>query len=132
MLIGPCFDSNGKLRGVIQLVNKFRSEPISFRDEKEFSQLLPSVAEMIKQADEVKYVGDISANLNLCLAQSKESILNSSKIFEERNMAGIHAAMQHVLNRVDAFSKQKQANTIKENLLSQHIFSTIRDDSVAR
>jgi hypothetical protein len=51
------------------------------------------VAEMIKQADEVKYVGDISSNVNLSLAQSRESILNSTKMFEERNMAGIHAAM---------------------------------------
>ena len=29
-LIGPCFDSTGQLRGVIQLVNKYGSEPITY------------------------------------------------------------------------------------------------------
>jgi hypothetical protein len=37
MIIGPCFDSNRNLRGLIQLVNKLGSDPISFRDEREFS-----------------------------------------------------------------------------------------------
>jgi len=33
---------------------------------------------------------------------------------------------------VDNFAKQKQANTIKENLLSQQLFNSIRDDEVKR
>ena len=48
---------------------------------------------MIKQADEVKYVGDVSANVRLCLTTSKDSIHESTKLFEEKNMAPIHAAL---------------------------------------
>lgn len=58
-MIGPCFDSDGKLRGIVHLLNKKNGVPISFQDEREFSNLLHSVAEMIKQADDVKYVRDV-------------------------------------------------------------------------
>ena len=73
-LIGPCFDSTGKLRGVIQLINKQGSEPITYQDEREFENLLSTVAEMIKQADECKYVSDVSANMSMRLALSKKAI----------------------------------------------------------
>lgn len=65
MMIGPCIDTQGKLRGCIQLFNKTGLEPISIQEQMEFEKLLPTVAEMIKQADEVKYVGDLAANVNL-------------------------------------------------------------------
>lgn len=47
-MIGPCFDTHGQLRGLIQLVNKIGVEPISRQEELEFDNLLPTVAEMIK------------------------------------------------------------------------------------
>lgn len=37
-----------------------------------------------------------------------------------------------IVNRVDSFSKQKQANTIKENMLAQQMFGDIRADEVAQ
>ena len=107
-LVGPCFDTQGVLRGVIQLINKEGGEPISFQDEREFENLLPTVAEMIKQADDVKYVNDISANMNLQLAITRDSIINSAKVYEERNLTKVHAAFQQIVNRVDNFAKQKQ------------------------
>lgn len=73
-LIGPCFDSTGRLRGVIQLINKQGSEAITYQDEREFENLLSTVAEMIKQADECKYVSDVSANMSMRLALSKKAI----------------------------------------------------------
>ena len=45
---------------------------------------------MIKQADECKFVRDLQANLNLKLAVSKESIITSTKVLEERNIAQLH------------------------------------------
>ncbi len=60
---------------------------ITFSDEREFIDLLPTIAEMIKQCDEVKIVSDVSANVNLHLFTSKEKILNSAKIYEERDVA---------------------------------------------
>ena len=73
---------------------------------------------MIKQADEVKYVNDISANMNLRLATSRDSILNSAKVYEERNLSKVHSAFAQIVNRVENFSKQKQLNTIKEHQLA--------------
>ena len=70
--------------------------------------MLPTVAEMIKQADEVKYVQDVSANMNLRLATSRDSILNSAKVYEERNLSKVHTAFAAIVNRIDTFSKQKQ------------------------
>ena len=92
-MIGPCFDTLGKLRGLIQLFNKQDIEPITMQEEREFENLLPTVAEMIKQADEVKYVGDLVSNVNLHLTKSKKAILKSAKAFEERDMAQIFSVM---------------------------------------
>ena len=127
-LIGPCVDSEGKLRGVIQLINKQSQQSISTQDEIEFESLLPTVAEMIRQVDAVKYVQDISANMNLRLTRSKESILNSAKVYEERNMSQIHASFAQIVHRLDNFSKQKQLNTFKENQLAASLLEGIRDD----
>ena len=73
---------------------------------------------MIKQADDVKYINDVSANMSLQLAVTRDSILNSAKIYEERNLTKVHAAMSQIVNKVDNFSKKKQQNTIKETLLA--------------
>ena len=94
----------------------------------EFESLLPTVAEMIRQVDAVKYVQDISANMNLRLTRSKESILNSAKVYEERNMSQIHASFAQIVHRLDNFSKQKQSNTFKENQLAASLLEGIRDD----
>lgn len=53
MMIGPCYDTEGKLRGLIQLINKDGNESITENDRIEFVNLCPTVAEIIKQADEV-------------------------------------------------------------------------------
>lgn len=48
---------------------------------------------MIKQADEVKYVCDLSANISLKLATSKDVILKSAKVYEERDLAQIYSCI---------------------------------------
>jgi len=62
---------------------------------------------MIKQADQVKYVSDVAANMNLRLATSKDVILNSSKVYEERNLTTLHATVAQIVTRLDNFSKKK-------------------------
>ena len=73
-MMGPCIDGTGQLRGLVILQNKKSGQPIDFQDRREFENLLPIMAETIKQADEVKYVNDVSANVKLCLSNSKEHI----------------------------------------------------------
>lgn len=111
-LIGPCFDSSGLLRGVIQLINKQGSEPITYQDEREFANLLSTVAEMIKQADESKYVSDVSANMSMRLALSKKAIEDQTKEFESRDFKEIHGAFAQIRNKIDNFRERKQAMTI--------------------
>lgn len=118
------------MRGLIQLVNKLGVEPITLQEEREFENLLPTVAEMIKQADEVKYVGDLASNMHLRLSKSKEQILDSTKMFEERDMAMIFSAMTQVVKKVDKFVDQKRKNTLKENFLTNTIFNIIREEEV--
>ena len=65
--------------------------------------------------------------MNLALTQSRESILNSAKVYEERNMTALHATILQIYNRVDNFSKAKQQNTLKENMIAQQLFATIRE-----
>jgi len=45
------------------------------------------VAEIIKQADEVKYIGDMIANVELKLSTSKSKILEASKVFDDRDIS---------------------------------------------
>lgn len=33
--------------------------------------------------------------------------MNSTRVYEEKNIANIHSAMQAVMNRVDGFAKTK-------------------------
>ena len=69
--------------------------------------------------------------MNLRLATSRDSILNSAKVYEERNLSKVHSAFAQIVNRVENFSKQKQLNTIKEHQLAQSIFTEIREDNAA-
>ena len=53
-------------------------------------------------------MNDVCQNIKLKLAGSKESILNSAKVYEERNLTGIHASFLQIVNRVENYSKQRQ------------------------
>ena len=44
MMIGPLFNEAGKLKGVIQLLNKLDDKQITDHEVNEFSQLLPTIA----------------------------------------------------------------------------------------
>ena len=83
---------------------------------------------MIKQADEVKYVGDLAANVNLRLHSARDAILQSAKVYEERDVASIASAFGVVVNRVDGFMEAKRKNTLTEGRLAQQIFSVIREE----
>ena len=51
MIIGPMVDKDGKVRGVIQLLNKQNSTTFS-QDEVELNSLLPALGEVLRTADE--------------------------------------------------------------------------------
>ena len=80
VMIGPCFDFEGKIKGVVQLFNKHGSQPINDVDKAEFKCLLPSVAEIIKHADSIKSTTDLNNNIYLSLMESKKKILESKDV----------------------------------------------------
>lgn len=86
---------------------------------------------MIKQSDEVKYLNDVSANIRLCLATSKDNIQTSTKLFEKKSVGPLHSAIYAVLNRVEGFAKTKQANTIKEHLINSQLIEELHRDNEA-
>ena len=51
MIIGPMVDKNGKVRGVIQLLNKLQGTGFQ-QDETELKALLPALGEILRTADE--------------------------------------------------------------------------------
>lgn len=127
-MMAPCYDASGKLRGIVQLFNKKNTEPISVQDEKELQNLTPLVAEMIKQADEIKYIGDVVQNMSLHLSLTKQKMLESTRIFEERDVASIHTALGQVHSRMDGYMQKRRQNVLKESQLAHQVFSVIREE----
>lgn len=54
LMIGPIRDSEGELRGVVQLGNKLNGEKITKQDVYEFGSLMPALGEIFKTTEEVR------------------------------------------------------------------------------
>lgn len=67
ILIMPLIDSNGQLKGVIQLVNKIDSSEIPEEDAIELSQICPSIAEILNFCDLATDVSNVSQGLTLSM-----------------------------------------------------------------
>jgi len=61
------------------------------------------VAEIIKQADESKYVNDLSNSIMLHMYNSKDAMLKSTEAFESRDFQKIYTCMSQIQNRVDNY-----------------------------
>ena len=71
MIIGPIIDSRGCLKGIIQLINKNGDESITQSDENELKSLLPVIAEIIKTADQVRLITNISSGVDEYLCNNE-------------------------------------------------------------
>ena len=67
ILIMPLFDSDGNLKGVVQLVNKIDSSEIPEEDAIELSQICPSIAEVLNFCDLATDVNNVSQGLTLTM-----------------------------------------------------------------
>lgn len=54
LMIGPIRDTDGELRGVVQLANKLKGEKITSQDVYEFGSLMPALGEIFKTTAEVR------------------------------------------------------------------------------
>lgn len=68
ILIGPIYDPNGNLRGVIQLVNKCgKEEYITPQIIEEMKLILPTLGEIFRTADEVRVIGNTMVDMEKSL-----------------------------------------------------------------
>lgn len=63
MMIGPLFNEAGKLKGIIQLINKLDDKEIMDHEVNEFSQLLPTIAQVVVNVDEMRDVINVSTGI---------------------------------------------------------------------
>ncbi len=67
IMLGPLIDSDGKLRGVVQLFNKIGPAVENETYVKEFKLLLPVIAEVIKKLDKLKQADRLVCSVGLRL-----------------------------------------------------------------
>lgn len=73
-LVAPICDYDGKLRGVIQLINRLSGSPISEADVQELEQLTPALGEILKTAEEVRDSRKVSSGVNRGLLTMRDSL----------------------------------------------------------
>lgn len=73
-------------------------------------------------------MGDLAANVNLKLHESKEKVLSATKEYEGRDMYSIHSALHQIVNRVDSFMEKKRRSTLEETTIAEAIFAMIRHE----
>ena len=89
MLIGPIFDKEGELKGVLQLLNKKGGEKIGQKDLYELSSLLPALAEIFSTAEMVKQICDISGGVTEYMIKMKQHVIDSAASIECKQMSEI-------------------------------------------
>lgn len=77
LMIGAMYDTDGQLRGVIQLINKLDGQQITEQDVVELQSMLSSIAENIRTCDEVKQLHNIGTALAENLHHSND-LINAS------------------------------------------------------
>ena len=88
LMVAPCYDSDGVLRGAIQFVNKTENLSISEIDIRELTALLPTLAEIFRTADKTRVIYNSMVNMQLSMLSSNDNINNKltgmeSYIFNE-------------------------------------------------
>ena len=94
VIIGPVFDQDGVCRGAVQFVNKNDGDEnfISTEDIDEISNLLPTIAEIIRSADKIRNIYNTMTDINMHMSGARDNIENkleeiSTREFVEINMA---------------------------------------------
>ena len=67
VLMCPLIDDKGRLKGVVQLINKINGQPILVRDEEELKSICSTLAEILNLCDMNKEVTTLSASLGKVL-----------------------------------------------------------------
>ena len=74
VLFGPAIDSEGNIRGIVQLFHKKRGDVEDTLSIERFKRLLPAVAGLIKQVDDLRRANDMLAEVRRELAKNSQMI----------------------------------------------------------
>ena len=107
MIVGPIHDNKGVLKGIIQLINKNSDDAITDQDEMELKALLPSIGEIIKTADQVRLITNISAGVDEHLCKNEKIIVETAKQLEEKSMQDIMNLMGSIQDNMCTLIDQK-------------------------
>ena len=126
MIIGPIFDSKGVLKGIIQLINKVDNDPITESDERELSSLLPIIGEIIKTADQVKLITNISSGVDEYLCTNEDIIVQTAEQLKEKSMQPIANSIKFIQDNLDNMIESKETFAFQDKKLAAELLQTLR------
>ena len=115
VMIGPIRDSEGLLRGVVQLGNKLNGEKITNQDVYEFGSLMPALGEIFKTTEEVRQFRNTSNGILHRLIEMKSSLFGQISQIDDNKMINISKSVHQVTVLVKELIENK-----KKALLSDH------------
>ena len=127
LMIGPIRDSEGELRGVVQLGNKLNGEKITSQDVYEFGSLMPALGEIFKTTEEVRQFRNTSNGVLHRLIEMKGSLFGQIKEIDDNKMGTISRSMHQVTVLVRELIENKKKALLSDYSLQTEVFQSIRD-----
>ena len=139
MLVGPIYDSDGTLRGVLQLFNKISPEEnncITKRDVTEVNTILGALGEVIKSAD-LKYEFEKTCNLmykNIANLRQEFEIRLDKEFLQDhsanRNLYSIMHSFDNIDEKVHELIKHKSEYVFSgDQITLQKVFKSLGIDA---
>lgn len=119
IMVVPLIDSKGKLKGVVQMINKIGADEIPESDITEFSQISPSIAEVLNFCDLAKGVTDVSDGLSYTMGGVVKNIDGSYAHFKNPQMPEIMYHLDQVGRAAKELVKSKREGAFGQGTLVQ-------------
>lgn len=127
LMIGPIRDTEGELRGVVQLGNKLNGEKITSQDVYEFGSLMPALGEIFKTTEEVRQFRNTSNGVLQRLIEMKGSLFGQIQQIEDNKMNSISRSVHQVTVLVKELIENKKNALLSDYSLQTEVFQHIKD-----
>ena len=128
LMIGPIRDSEGELRGVVQLGNKLNGEKITSQDVYEFGSLMPALGEIFKTTEEVRQFRNTSNGVLHRLIEMKSSLFGQIQQIDDNKMNNISRSVHQVTVLVKELIENKKKALLSDYSLQTEVFQQIKDN----
>jgi len=128
MLVAPAFDTQGKLRMIIHLVNKKNQGDIGDMDVAQVDFLTPAIAETLRAADEQMRVTNIAAGLVGHMSEMKASVSGKSSTFMvDSSMPMISTSVRYISDLIKMMVNNKKRNVFEEQSVALEVLDALRE-----